>query len=121
MASIWGKQLTISLFGESHGPGVGVVMDGVPPGEPLDMQAISTFMARRAPGRTPWSSQRREPDAPRIISGISQGKTTGTPISALIQNKDARPQDYANQADVLRPSHADFTGMVRYRGANDPR
>lgn len=121
MASIWGKQLIISLFGESHGPGIGVVMDGVPSGEVLDMQAVSAFMARRAPGRTPWSSQRREPDTPRIISGIYQGMTTGTPISALIENEDTRPRDYAHQADVLRPSHADFTGMVRYRGANDPR
>ncbi|HBK86317.1 MAG TPA: chorismate synthase [Firmicutes bacterium] len=121
MASIWGKQLTISLFGESHGPGIGVVIDGVPPGEPLDMQAISAFIARRAPGRTPWSSQRREPDAPRIISGIYKGQTTGTPLCALIENKDTRPQDYTYQADVLRPSHADFTGMVRYRGASDPR
>lgn len=121
MASIWGKQLTISIFGESHGPGIGVVMDGVPAGEPLDMQAISAFMARRAPGHTPWSSRRREPDAPRVISGIYQGRTTGTPISVLIENEDARPHDYAYQTDVLRPSHADFTGMVRYRGANDPR
>lgn len=121
MASTWGKQLTISLFGESHGPGIGVVIDGVPAGEPLDMQAISAFMARRAPGRTPWSSRRREPDAPRIISGIYQGRTTGTPISVLIENEDARPHDYTYQTDVLRPSHADFTGMVRYLGANDPR
>lgn len=121
MASIWGKQLTISIFGESHGSGIGVVMDGVPPGEPLDMQAIFAFMARRAPGRTPWSSQRREPDTPRVISGIYQGQTTGTPIGALIENMDARPRDYTDQADVLRPGHADFTGQMRYRGANDPR
>jgi len=121
MTSTWGELLRISLFGESHGAGIGVVMDGVPPGEALDMEAIAAFMERRAPGKMPWSSRRVEADLPRVLSGIYQGKTTGTPISAIIENTDARAQDYADQADVPRPGHADFTGRIRYRAANDPR
>lgn len=121
MTSTWGEQLTISLFGESHGPSIGVVIDGLPPGEELNTQEISTFMFRRAPGRMPWSSQRREPDTPRILSGIYRERTTGAALCAIIDNVDPRPQDYDHQTDVLRPSHADYTGLVRYGGANDPR
>lgn len=121
MPSTWGNTLKISLYGESHGAGIGVVMDNVPPGEPVDEKAVLAFMARRAPGHTPWSTPRKEDDIPRILSGIYQGRTTGTPISALIENTDTRSHDYAPQADVPRPGHADYTGRLRYLGANDPR
>lgn len=121
MASIWGEQLTISLFGESHGPTIGVVIDGVPPGQALDLKELQTFMTRRAPGRTPWSTARREEDAPKVLSGFYAGQTTGTPLCAIIENTDVRSTHYAHTSHVPRPSHADFTGMVRYQGANDPR
>lgn len=121
MGSTWGKQLRISLFGESHGPSIGLVIDGLPPGEAVDITAVAAFMARRAPGRTPWSSSRREPDLPQIQSGLYQGRTTGTPLCVLIANTDQKPRDYTAQADVPRPGHADYTGQVRYLGANDPR
>lgn len=121
MASNWGEHLKISLFGESHGPVIGVVMDGVPAGEALDLQAIYAFMQRRAPGHTPWSTSRREEDIPKILSGFYQGQTTGTPLAAILENKDTRSKDYEKFAQVPRPSHADYTGQVRYRGANDPR
>lgn len=121
MSSSWGQQLTITLFGESHGPSIGVVLDGLPAGERLDLVEIQEFMNRRAPGRTPWSTTRREDDVFSILSGVYESKTTGTPLCAVIANKDARSGDYPQQTTFLRPSHADFTGSVRYKGANDPR
>ncbi len=121
MASRWGEQLTISLFGESHGPAVGVVLDGVPPGEELDLEAMEAFIKRRAPGHTPWSTTRKERDTFSILSGFYQGKTTGTPLTIVIENKDARSLDYAKTSYLPRPSHADYTGTVRFKGASDPR
>ncbi len=121
MASSWGEQLQITLFGESHGPAVGVVIDGVPPGERLDLEEMQTFMERRAPGRTPWSTRRKEGDTLKILSGFYRGQTTGTPLCLMIENTDARPQDYGEAVRLPRPSHADYTGMIRYRGAADPR
>ncbi len=121
MSSIWGEQLKISIFGESHGPAVGVVLDGLPAGEKIDFQDITAFMARRAPGRQPWSTARREDDQVQILSGIYQGHTCGTPLCALIQNHDMRPQDYPEHMQIPRPGHGDYTGWRRYRGYNDPR
>lgn len=121
MASSWGEQLQVTLFGESHGAGIGVVLDGIPAGESLDLTELQDFVNRRAPGRTPWSTRRRESDQFSILSGVYQGRTTGTPISALFTNEDARSQDYGEKTALLRPSHADFTGAIRYKGANDPR
>ena len=121
MASTWGRHLTISLFGESHGPAIGLTIGGLPAGEELNLEEVAAFMARRAPGINPWSSPRVEPDCPKIVSGFYRGRTTGTPMAALIENSDQRPAEYSPQEDVLRPSHADYTGMVRYLGANDPR
>lgn len=121
MASSWGEQLKITLFGESHGPAIGVVMDGLPAGEIIDLQGIESFMARRAPSRTPWSTKRKEGDIVSILSGYYEGKTTGTPLCIVIKNTDARSGDYAGRVKVPRPSHADYTGMVRYGDASDPR
>lgn len=121
MASSWGEQLKVTLFGESHGPAIGVVVDGLPAGEGVDLQEIELFMTRRAPGRTPWSTKRKEADTVSILSGYYQGKTTGTPLCIVIDNTDVQSGDYAEQVRIPRPSHADFTGMVRYRGAADPR
>lgn len=121
MASSWGKQLRISIFGESHGPAIGVVMDGLPAGQLIDLEQVKTFLARRAPGRAPWSTERRESDEARILSGFYQGRTSGTPLTAVIENRDMRPEDYSQVVHVPRPSHADYTGGKRYRGYNDPR
>lgn len=121
MASSWGEQLKITLFGESHGPAIGVVIDGVPAGEKLDLEALQDFMKRRAPGRTPWSTARTEGDAVSILSGVYQGQTTGTPLCIIIENKDAWSKDYDETLKLPRPSHADYAGMMRFGGAADPR
>ncbi len=121
MGSIWGEQLKMSIFGESHGPAVGVVLDGLPAGEEIDFAKIRSFMARRAPGRRPWSTARREDDQVRVLSGLYQGRTCGTPLCAVIDNQDMRPGDYPERMAVPRPGHADYTGWKRYRGYNDPR
>ena len=110
MSSIWGNAIRISVFGESHGPGIGVVVDGFPAGIPLDMDRVGAFMARRSPGRTPWSTSRREVDRPEILSGIYRGHSTGAPITAMIRNMDTRSEDYASLEALPRPGHADYTG-----------
>ena len=121
MGSTWGNAIKISVFGESHGAGIGVVIDGFPSGVDYDEAFVLREMERRAPGRNKQSTQRKEADLPVIQSGIYNGKTTGTPICALIQNLNQRSGDYAELAAQPRPGHADYTGMVRYKSCNDPR
>ena len=118
---MWGNSVRISIFGESHGPSIGVVMEGIPSGFILDMEQIAAHMARRAPGQMPWSTKRSEKDEPVILSGMYLGKTTGTPLCAMIKNTDTHSSDYSALADKPRPGHADLTGLARYNGANDPR
>ena len=110
-----------SIFGESHGPAIGVVLEQVPPGLILDKEAISKEMARRAPGKSPLSTARKEADVPEILSGVFDGKTTGTPLCAIIHNSDHLSKDYAKTRFLARPSHGDYTGFVRYQGCNDYR
>jgi len=110
-----------SIFGESHGPAIGVVLEQVPPGLVLDRKAISKEMARRAPGKSPLSTARKEADVPEILSGVFDGKTTGTPLCAIIHNSDHHSKDYAKTRFLARPSHGDYTGFVRYQGCNDYR
>lgn len=110
-----------SIFGESHGPAIGVVLEQVPPGLVLDREAISKEMARRAPGKNPLSTARKEADVPEILSGVFDGKTTGTPLCAIIHNSDHHSKDYAKTRFLARPSHGDYTGFVRYQGCNDYR
>lgn len=121
MSSIWGNKIKVSLFGESHGPAIGVVIDGLPAGIELDMEHISAHMKRRAPGNHPWTTPRKEKDRPEIVSGLYNGKTCGTPLAALIYNTDTRSSDYSKFNVTPRPGHADLTGGLRYKGANDPR
>ncbi|SHI75142.1 chorismate synthase [Parasporobacterium paucivorans] len=121
MSSFWGNQLHISIFGESHGKGIGVVVDSPPPGIKLDIDAIRAFMLRRAPGRTPWSTPRKEEDTPEILSGFYHECTTGTPLTAVIRNSDTHSSDYGNLVQVPRPGHGDLTGSIRYKGFNDIR
>lgn len=113
--------LSVSIFGESHGAGIGVVIDGLPGGIPLDFDRILEFMARRAPKKDGMSTNRSEKDMPEILSGYINGKTTGTPLSAVIRNTDQHSSDYGNIQTVARPGHADYTGSVRYNYANDLR
>ena len=110
-----------SIFGESHGSAIGVVLEQVPPGLVLDREAISKEMARRAPGKSPLSTARKEADVPEILSGVFEGKTTGTPLCAIIHNSDHHSKDYAKTRFLARPSHGDYTGFVRYQGCNDYR
>ena len=110
-----------TIFGESHGPAIGVVLEGVPAGLELDMEAIRFDMARRAPGKNNLSTQRREADEPRILSGVFEGHTTGTPLSAVIENTDTRSGDYSRTKDLARPGHADYAAQVRYGGFQDYR
>ncbi len=113
--------LSVSIFGESHGAGIGAVINGLPSGIALDMDKILDFMARRAPKKDGMSTRRSEKDMPEILSGFYNGKTTGTPLAAIIRNTDTRSQDYGNISTAARPGHADYTGFERYKGANDPR
>lgn len=121
MGSYFGKNIKISVFGQSHSEGIGMVMDGFPAGFPIDMEALNRFMARRAPGRNEFSTQRNEADAPQFLSGIVNNITCGAPISAVILNTDTRSKDYSNIMDIPRPAHADFTAQYRFKGFQDVR
>ena len=110
-----------TLFGESHGPAIGIVLQGVPSGLVLDMDFIEVEMARRAPGNSPLSTARKEKDAVEIQSGAFEGRATGTPLCGLIRNTDTRSRDYAATRWLARPGHADFTAHLRYKGFEDYR
>lgn len=110
----YGKAFCISTFGESHGPGIGVVIDGLPAGMQVDPAFIQAELDRRKPGQSTLVSQRKEADQLEILSGLFEGKTLGTPLAMLIRNADARPEDYAHLTDAYRPSHADFTYQAKY-------
>ena len=109
------------IFGESHGPAIGVALEGVPAGLTLDLDFIRAELARRAPGQSAMTTARKEKDEPEILSGVFEGKTTGTPLCAVIFNTDTRSKDYAKLKDLPRPGHADYAGFVRYHGCNDYR
>ncbi|MDR0946893.1 MAG: chorismate synthase [Ruminococcus sp.] len=121
MSSFWNHNITLSVFGESHGASIGVVIDNLPAGEYIDTEALRTFMARRAPGRDKTATPRFEADLPNIVSGVSRGYTTGTPLAAFIANTDTHSQDYSNLSTLARPGHADYTGALHYKGFNDVR
>ena len=115
-----GTLFVVSSFGESHGPAIGCVVDGCPPGLALCEADIQVELDRRKPGTSRHVTQRREPDTVEILSGVYQGKTTGTPIALLIRNQDQRSKDYSNLVDTFRPGHADYTYTMKY-GFRDPR
>lgn len=116
----FGHLLRLTTFGESHGPLIGAVLDGVPPRLPLDESDIQPFLDRRRPGQSRFTTQRQETDRVRIVSGVFEGQTTGTPIGLLIENADARSKDYGAIKDVFRPGHADYTYWCKY-GIRDYR
>lgn len=121
MGGIWGQALRLSIFGESHGDAIGMVVDGLPAGLPIDKEKIAIGMARRAPGKDLTSTPRKERDAVKIVSGVWQGHSTGAPICGIIENTNTRSDDYSEMQTLARPSHADYTGFVRYDGWNDIR
>ena len=121
MGSIWGNKLKISLFGESHGEAIGVVIDNFPPGIKIDMEYINKQMARRAPGKSSLATSRRERDAVKILSGVFKGNTTGAPLCGIIYNEDKKSQDYNQLKDTMRPGHSDYPAHVKYGGFNDYR
>jgi chorismate synthase len=116
----FGTSFRCTTFGESHGPALGVIIDGCPPGLPLSEDDIQPALDRRRPGREPFSSPRAEPDRVEILSGVFEGRTTGTPIALLIRNREARSSDYDTLREVFRPGHADFTYLAKY-GIRDHR
>lgn len=116
----FGQRLVVTTFGESHGPAIGCVIDGCPPGLAIDEAMFATDLARRATGKTRHTSQRKEADVVEILSGVYDGVSTGTPIALLIRNTDARPKDYTNITDQFRPGHADYSYHAKY-GVRDPR
>lgn len=121
MSSSWGTHIKLSIFGESHGGGIGAVLDGLPAGEAIDLDALHAFAKRRAPGNSLASTARKEEDLPEILSGLVNGITCGTPLAAVIRNTDTRSQDYRRTQTLARPGHADYTGYLRYGGHNDIR
>ena len=113
--------MNYTIFGESHGPAIGVTLTGVPAGLDLDWAAIEKDMARRAPGKSPLATARKEADQVQVLSGVFEGKTTGSPLCAMIANTDTRSADYSKTRDLARPGHADYPAHVRYQGFNDYR
>ena len=120
MSSSWGNTIKISIFGESHGAAIGVVLDGLPAGIPIDMEDLLSFMDRRRPGKALFATSRKESDTPHILSGYYHGQTTGTPLAIVIQNADTHSTDYKEMEHIARPAHADFTGHLRYRRSTRP-
>ena len=119
MGSTYGEHLKLSIFGQSHGAAIGACLDGIPAGLPVDMEALTTFLGRRAPGKNAYSTPRKEADAPEILAGIVDGVTCGAPIAAIIRNTNTRSGDYDNLKDCPRPGHADYTAQIKYGGFQD--
>lgn len=119
MSSTFGNNLKLSIFGQSHGAAIGMTLDGIPAGLPVNMDDLQTFLSRRAPGKNPFSTSRKEADLPDFPAGILGGFTCGAPIAALIHNTNTRSGDYSNLQDCPRPGHADFTAQVKYKGFQD--
>ena len=119
MSSTYGENLKLSIFGQSHGAAIGMVLDGIPAGQPVDTDALQQFLSRRAPGNGDWSTPRKETDQPEFLSGIVDGFTCGAPIAAVISNTNTRSCDYTKLKDQPRPGHADFTAQIKYGGYQD--
>ena len=119
MSSTYGENLKLSIFGQSHGPAIGMTLDGIPAGLPVNAEKLQKFLNRRAPGQHDWSTPRKEEDVPEFLSGIVDGYTCGAPIAAVIYNHNTRSGDYENLKDTPRPGHADYTAQVKYGGFQD--
>lgn len=121
MSNTWGETIRVTLFGESHGTGIGAVIDGLPPGIAIDWERVKKEMARRAPGSSPLATPRKEKDSFTVLSGYFNGYTTGTPLAMEIRNENQHSRDYGELKSKMRPGHADYTGYVKYHGYNDYR
>lgn len=121
MSGVWGKNIKLSIFGESHGNAIGITIDGLLPGIELDIDYIKRELERRMPGKNKLSTARKEADQFEILSGYFNNKTTGSPLSAIIRNSDQHSKDYSKLKNLMRPGHADYTGNIRYKGFNDYR
>lgn len=119
MSSTYGNHLKLSVFGQSHGKAIGMTLDGIPAGLPVDLHALQCFLNRRAPGQHAYATPRKEADQPDFLSGIIDGYTCGAPIAALIYNQNTRSGDYSNLKDCPRPGHADYAAQVKYGGYQD--
>lgn len=119
MSSTFGNMLHLSIFGQSHGAGIGMTLDGIPAGLAVDLNKLQLFLNRRAPGQNDISTPRKEDDKPEILSGIVDGFTCGAPIAALIRNTNTRSADYADLKDCPRPGHADYTAQIKHGGFQD--
>ena len=119
MSSVYTGNVTVAIFGQSHAPAIGVTIDGLPAGLPVDLDALQQFLRRRAPGQNAWSTPRKEADAPEILCGLSNGRTCGAPLTAIIHNTNTRSGDYDDLRDTPRPGHADYTAQMKFSGAQD--
>lgn len=119
MSSTYGENIKLSIFGQSHGAAIGMVLDGIPAGLPVNFEALQAFLDRRAPGKAEYATTRKEADKPEFLSGIVDGYTCGAPICAVIHNTNTHSQDYAEQKDMPRPGHADLTAQIKYGGFQD--
>ena len=119
MSSTYGEHLKPSIFGQSHGPAIGMTLDAIPAGLPVDFEKLQGFLNRRMPGQNSFSTPRKESDVPEFLSGIVDGYTCGAPIAAVIRNSNTRSADYSQLKDCPRPGHADFTAQIKYNGYQD--
>ncbi|MCL1991078.1 MAG: chorismate synthase [Defluviitaleaceae bacterium] len=119
MSSVWKNKLALSIFGQSHAPAIGMTLDGLPAGIPIDMDVLQQFLNRRAPGRNPWSTTRKEADIPQFLTGLVDNQTCGAPLTAVIHNQNIRSVDYENLKKIPRPGHADFPAHVKHGGYQD--
>ncbi len=119
MSSTYGENLKLSIFGQSHGPAIGMTLDGIPAGLPVDLPRLQAFLARRAPGQGDYATPRKEGDKTEFLSGILEGFTCGAPIAAIIHNTNTRSGDYDNLKSCPRPGHADYTAQIKYGGFQD--
>ena len=119
MSSSYGNHVKITIFGQSHSAAIGVTIEGLPAGFSIDMEKLQVFMNRRAPGRSKYSTPRKEADMPAFLSGLVGNTTCGAPLTAMIENTNTRSGDYDNIRDIPRPGHADYTAHVKYGGFED--
>ncbi|HOD93492.1 MAG TPA: chorismate synthase [Clostridia bacterium] len=120
MSSVFGKNLIVTIFGQSHSKAIGVCLDNLPAGFEIDMEDLSDFMKRRSSINKPYSTKRKEKDQVEFLSGLVGNTTCGAPLCAIIYNNDIKPQDYESIKNILRPSHADYTAQMKYKGYQDP-
>lgn len=119
--NVWGNKLKLSIFGESHGEALGIVIDGLPAGEKLSYEDINFFIDRRRAGKNSFTSPRKEKDEYKILSGVKNNFTTGAPLTVIFENKNTISKDYGNLENLLRPSHADYPAKIKFKGFNDFR